>query len=231
MKASSLVSAPVLAGAALRGRRLFHPVGVLARGRVQRLAAPGDGLPMESDNVVARVSKGIGAPGGLPDFAGLAWRMPPNPFAATPWDVLLVSAGLGPSDLIVNRVLLRPVANWSQAVYSSLMPLRHRGELFWLRARMTDRIPTVGLSLDAVRDHIQSQGLHFDVDQACAAGDFAPLVRLSITEVISGPGQRDHDIAFDPVRHTAPGVRVWPEWLRDLREVAYRSSREGRALR
>lgn len=229
MKASSLVSVPVHAGAALRHRRLFHPVGVLAHGSIERLAAPGDGLPMESAAVVARLSKGIGSPGALPDFAGLAWRMPPAPFAATPWDVLLVSAGFGPSSLIVNRTLLRPVTTWSQAPYSSLMPLRHRGGLYWLRARLTDPMDRGGLSLEVVREHIGGDGLHFDIEQACGTADFSPLARLSITEVVSGSEHRDGDVAFDPVRHTAPDVTLWPEWLREVRETAYRSSREGRA--
>lgn len=34
--------------------------------------------------------------------------------------------------------------------------------------------------------------------------------------------------AFDPARNTAPQFRLWPEWLRELREAAYRASREGR---
>lgn len=172
MHASDLLTRPIRAGAALRHRRLFHPCGVLARGTLERLAPPGDGLPVESGTVVARVSKGVGTPGALPDFAGFAWRMSPGPFVATPWDVLLVSAGLGAGNT-VNRLLLRPVVSWSEAMYSSLMPLQHAGRLWWEE-------------------------------------------------------QPDHDIAFDPVLHTAPDVRVWPRWLRDLRRLAYRSSRKGR---
>lgn len=228
MKPSDLLAVPIQAGAAVRHRRFFHPCGVLARGTLERLAAPGDGLPVESGDVMGRISKGLGTPAGLPDFAGLAWRMRPAPFAATPWDVLLVSAGVGRSSLITNRVLLRPVTSWASADFSSLMPLDHGGALWWIRAHLAGAPAHGGLSLKAIREHIVHGGLHFTIEQACGTGEFTLLARLSLTELMSGPQESDHDIAFDPVRHSAPGVIVWPQWLRDVREVAYRSSREGR---
>ena len=82
MKPSDLAGLPIAAGAALRHRRFFHPAGVLANGYIERLAPPGEGLPVESGAVVGRVSKAVGTPGTMPDAAGLAWRMPPAPFAA-----------------------------------------------------------------------------------------------------------------------------------------------------
>lgn len=228
MKAAALLAAPVQAGAALRHRRLFHPTGVLARGTLERLAPPGEGLPMESNGVVGRVSKGIGTPGALPDFAGLAWRLPPAPFAATPWDVLLVSAGFGRSALLANRALLRPVTGWAEAPYSSLMPLRHDDQLWWIRAELTDPPPDRGLGLDAIADRIGHRGLVFDIEQASGTGAFRPLGRLALVEVIADDNEGGPDTAFDPVRHTAPYVQLWPRWLKDVREVAYRSSRRGR---
>lgn len=232
MKASDLVAAPFAAGAALRHRRFFHPTGVLADGTLERLAPPGTGLPIESGSVLARVSKGVGTPGGLPDFAGLAWRMAPAPFAATPWDVLLVSAGVGGASATLNRVLLRPVTSWSEAPYSSLMPLRHADELWWVRARLTTPLGSGGLSLDVIGERIGAGGLTFDIEQACGGDSFAPLARLTLTGVVAGEtryADGEHDVSFDPVQHTAPGVVVWPGWLRDLRALAYRSSRQGRA--
>lgn len=221
MKVFDLAAAPIAAGAALRHRRFFHPNGVLARGSIERLAPPRIGLPLESAEVVARVSKGLGTPGALPDAAGLAWRMPPAAFTPTPWDVLLVTAA--------DRVLLRPVLSWSSAVFSSLMPLQYDGDngeaaLWWIRARMTTRIAGTGLSLAPVADRIRDVGVVFEIEQACGRSDFIPLARLALSEVLP-PGD---DVSFDPVQHTVPGVRVWPRWLRNLRDVTYRSSREGR---
>ena len=78
VRASDIVTAPVRLGAAIRNRRLFHPIGVVADGILERVAPPNEGLPMVSCDVIGRVSKGIGLRGALPDIAGLAWRMPPQ---------------------------------------------------------------------------------------------------------------------------------------------------------
>lgn len=228
MKASDLAGLPIAAGAALRNRRFFHPAGVLSNGSIERLAPPGEGLPVESGAVVGRVSKAVGTPGALPDAAGLAWRMPPAPFAATPWDVLLVTAGFGSGDWVPNRVLLRAVNTWSAAAYSSLLPLRHASELWWVRARCMTLIETAGLSLAAVRDAIDGDGVRFDIEQARGNGEFEPLAALTLREVIPAPEESHHDVSFDPVRHSAPEVQIWPDWLRSFRAMAYRSSREGR---
>ena len=57
MKASDIVALPLQLGSAVRHRRVFHPLGVLAAGRIERTAPPGEGLPVESSDIVARVSK------------------------------------------------------------------------------------------------------------------------------------------------------------------------------
>ena len=228
MKPSDLAGLPIAAGAALRHRRFFHPAGVLANGYIERLAPPGEGLPVESGAVVGRVSKAVGTPGTMPDAAGLAWRMPPAAFAATPWDVLLVTAGFGSGDWVPNRVLLRAVNTWSAAPYSSLLPLRHASELWWVRARCMTPIGTTGLSLAAVRDAIDGDGVRFDIEQVRGNGEFEPLAALTLSEVIPAPEESHHDVSFDPVRHSAPEVQIWPDWLRSFRAMAYRSSREGR---
>ncbi|MGV0802459.1 phosphodiesterase, partial [Mycolicibacterium elephantis] len=48
MGTSDIAALPVRLGAALRGRRLFHPNGVLAEGLLERIAPDGEGLPMAS---------------------------------------------------------------------------------------------------------------------------------------------------------------------------------------
>jgi hypothetical protein len=209
---SDIAALPIRAGAALRHRRLFHPVGVLAEGSLQRVAAPGEGLPMQSGEVVGRVSKGVGLPGGLPDIAGLAWRMSPR------WDVLLASTAGG-------RLALAPVTKWSGAVFSSLMPLQCDGGMWWLRARLVTPIGRTGLALDTVCDRIESTGIDFDIEQAAGTGGFLPLARLTLRKVVPDGG----GIAFDPTIHSDPRVRPAPGWLTDFRRAAYRRSREGRA--
>lgn len=106
--------------------------------------------------------------------------------------------------------------------------LRHR-RLWWVRAQLIDPPDSAGLSLAAVRDRIEGPGLRFAIELACGADGFVALADPAFTELIPGEQERHHDVVFDPVRHTAPDVTVWPEWLRDVREAAYSGSRQGRA--
>jgi hypothetical protein len=213
---SDVAALPIRLGAAMRRRRLFHPVGVLAEGTLERLAAPGEGLPIDSGDVIGRVSKGGGLPGALPDVAGVAWRMP-QPGEATPWDVLLAST-------VRARFLLAPVSRWSGATFSSLMPMGYQGGVWWVRARLSTDIAVRGLSLDLIRDRISSTGVEFDIEQAAGTGDFLPLAQLTLHTLAPNLG----DVAFDPTVHSHPGVQLLPEWLTSFRRAAYRRSREGR---
>jgi hypothetical protein len=196
---------------------------VLANGSIERMAPPGYGLPVESSNIVARVSKAVGLPRALPDIVGLAWRMPPQHSATTPWDVLLASAGAG----VATRYLLRPVTSWSGVALSSVMPLRYHEDNWWVSARITTDIAARGVSLASVETQIASGGLQFTIEQARGStGDFQPLATLTLDELLPSDAG---DVAFDPTRHSAAGVDPFPDWLTDLRRDAYRRSRQGRA--
>ena len=213
---SDIAALPIRFGAAVRSRRLFHPVGVLAEGRLERLAPPGEGLPVVDGDVIARVSKGVGLPGAVPDIAGVAWRMsrPPDP---TPWDVLLAST-------FRNRLLLAPVAKWSDATFSSLMPFRHNGGLGGGGPRVPTPIDVWARARDATPPRTPSTGIVFDVEQAAGTGDFLPLARLTLQTLAPHMG----DVAFDPVLHLPDDVELSPGWLTNFRRAAYRRSREGR---
>jgi hypothetical protein len=220
VQASDVAALPVRLGAALRRRRLFHPYGVMAEGILERIAPPDEGLPMQSCDVIGRVSKGVGLRGGLPDIAGLAWRIPPpqDLRSCGPWDVLLAST------VTHSRYILAPVRSWSGATFSSLMPLRFSGGIWWVRARLVTKIDEPGLSLDTIRNQIDSGEIAFDIEQAAGTGSFSPLARLTLRHV---DPSRD-DVAFDPILHSDEDVRLVPGWLADLRRAAYRRSREGR---
>lgn len=220
MQASDIAALPIRFGAALRNRRLFHPSGVMAEGILERVAPDGEGLPMQSCDVLARVSKGVGLPGPAPDVAGLAWRIPPPPDlrSCSPWDVLLASTVAG------SRIGLAPAASWSGATFSSLMPLRYHGRLWWVRARLASQVDGAGLSLAAIEDQITSTGVTFTVDQAPPTGGFRALARLTLRHV----DPSCDDIAFDPAMHSDPEVELAPRWLGDFRRSAYKRSRQGR---
>ncbi len=222
MQASDVAALPVRLGAAVRHRRLFHPNGVLAEGHLERVAAPNEGLPMQSCDVIARVSKGVGLPGSLPDVAGLAWRIPPpqDLRSCVPWDVLLASTAAG------SRFLLAPTRSWSNSTFSSLMPLRFHDRMWWVRARLVSKIDEPGLSLDTIGNQIDSGEIDFDIEQANGTGGFSPLARLTLRHL----DPSSDDIAFDPVLHSDEDVQLAPGWLADFRRAAYRRSREGRSV-
>lgn len=219
---SDLVALPFQWGSALRGKRLFHPVGVLAEGFIERAAPAGEGLPISSCEVVARVSKASGTPGALPDFIGLAFRVAP-PQATGPWDILVVSSGSG---MLSRALALRPALSWSGQTLTTLMPLHYQGANWWLRARIESEIGGSGLSLDGIRRRLEHDAIDVSLDQACGGADFTPLGRLTLTRVVDP--RRAPDVSFDPVINTAPGVSLHPRWLADLRARAYRRSRHGR---
>jgi hypothetical protein len=218
--ASDIAALPIRLGAAARHSRLFHPYGVLAAGFLDRVAPPDDGLPMQSCDVIGRISKGVGMPGAMADIAGLAWRIPPpqDLRSCVPWDVLLASTVVG------SRVVLAPSRSWSRATFSSLMPLRFNGGVWWIRARLVTKIDEPGLSLDTIRNQIDSGQLEFDIQQARGFSGFSPLARLTLRHL----DPSNDDIAFDPVLHSDEDVQLVPGWLADFRRAAYRRSREGR---
>lgn len=217
MKISEVAAWPVEIGAAMRHRRLFHPNGVLARGHLERTAPAGRGLPLYSCDVVGRLSKGIGTPDSVPDIAGLAWRLPPQ-LSGTPWDVLLASTLAG------NRFVLWPANSWTGITFSSVMPLRFEGALWWLRARLTTDFDGAGLSLGSVNQQLERGGVEFDIEQSRASGEFEPVARLSLQQKLP----HGRDVSFDPALHEADGVRLVPTWLADIRRGAYHGSRVGR---
>lgn len=220
MSVSDVVALPFQWGSALRGKRLFHPIGVLAEGFLERGAPAGEGLPIPSGEIVARVSKASGTPGALPDFIGLAFRVAPP---QGPWDILVVSSGSG----VLSRALaLRPALSWGGQTLTTLMPLHYRGANWWLRGRIESQIGGPGLSLDTVRRRLERDTINVSLDQACGRADFTPLGRLTLTRVVDT--ERTSDVSFDPVLNTAPGVSLHPRWLADLRARAYRRSRHGR---
>ena len=104
------------------------------------------------------------------------------------------------------------------------MPLRYRGRVWWLRARLTTDIGTEGLALDTIETEIDSGGIQFDIEQAAGTGGFRPLAQLTLRHV---DPSRD-DIAFDPALHRDCDVQLVPRWLADFRRAAYRRGREGR---
>ncbi|ANW62524.1 hypothetical protein BCA37_01890 [Mycobacterium sp. djl-10] len=214
---------PFKLGAALRHKRAFHPNGVTAVGRIERTAPATTGLPVASGEVIGRLSKGVGLPGGLADFAGLAWRMVPQSPGATPWDVLMVSAGSS----ALGRVVLRPATAWPHADFSTLMPLSYAGQNWWLQASVIGDVGSPALALHPISEQLRNgRPIRIEIRQATFGQAPTSLAILTFTHLL--PEGEQETLAFDPTRNSAPGVTLSPGWLTALRRGAYRGSRQGR---
>ncbi|HET6708005.1 hypothetical protein [Amycolatopsis sp.] len=210
---TGLVSVAFRGLAALRRAPAFHPAGVVLRGEFRAVA---DDLPWPSGpaSVVARLSKGAGTPGRLPDALGLAVRIPGAGRDGGPWYSLLTTAGRGH----LGRMLPRPAAAWTAGAYSSLAPYRRAGRLVWLGARASSP-PRVEASLDAAR---AAGKWEFVLRTGREDGRWCDSAVLTLTET-GGDAP-----AFDPMRNGPDGLELAPDWLARLRERAYAGSRAGR---
>ncbi|MDY6811611.1 MAG: hypothetical protein SW127_21815, partial [Actinomycetota bacterium] len=121
-----------------RSARIFHPDGLVCQGHA--LLSGDTPLPLSSGPVTARVSKGIGTPGALPDIVGLAVRLPVTAPAAADdrahpvWDLLLA----GPAPLGGRLPLRLLTTRWSGPTVSILTPFRHDDSLYWVRAHIVE---------------------------------------------------------------------------------------------
>ncbi|MGW5572228.1 phosphodiesterase [Nocardia thailandica] len=210
------VRAAFRAGARLRGARVFHPRGIVLTGRFR----PEDDdtlLGAGERPVVARLSKGLGAPGGLPDVLGLAFRLPGRDGGA--WDVALATSGRG----AVGRCLPTPARGWASARFGSLQPYRvDAGAPVWLSAEpvAADALPR-DASVSDLRACARRGTLRFRL--TCSGRHGRVLGELSLDAEASEPPR-----AFDPVRNSPAGIRLAPSSLTRVRANAYAGSRRGR---
>jgi hypothetical protein len=185
--------------------------------------APSGDHEFTQGGVVGRVPKAAGLPGFPPGHRrtrGGGFLRTATP--ATPWDVLLAWAGAG----LLTRVLLRPVTSWAGASLSRLMPLGYQGGLWWVRARLASDIEAAGGSFDTITDRVSHGGLDFD-RTGQRRRRLSGVAQLTLDGIIptDDPSQ---DVAFDPTRHSAPGVSVLAGWLTDIRRRACSRGRRGR---
>jgi hypothetical protein len=203
--------------AAVRHARAFHPAGLVLHGELRALAPDDLPWPAEPVPVVARLSKGAGTPGRLPDALGLAVRVPGAGRADRPWDITLTTAGSGH----VGRMLPRPAPSWTRGGYSSLAPYRHGDRLIWLGAAAEPSSPRLGASLGELAPALP---LRFVLRTGRQDGRWCDSAELVLREV----GADAPRPAFDPMTNHPAELALHPRWLTELRDRAYTGSRAGR---
>ncbi|MEU5841341.1 phosphodiesterase [Rhodococcus sp. NPDC047139] len=211
---TSVLSAPFRAGSALRSARVFHPRGATFEARAELESSWWPRQIPRTAPVMARVSRGIGTPDGLPDVLGLALRFP---LEAGPWDILLASAYLP------GRVALLPARSWSSARYSTLMAYRTDTDPLprWITAVPLGRHSSSTTSVQALE-----APMRFSLLVGSARGALEPAGHLILNREI--PEADSEQPSFDPTVHCPGFVEPWPAWLREVRRDAYRASRAGR---
>ncbi|OLZ43406.1 hypothetical protein BS329_39480 [Amycolatopsis coloradensis] len=212
---SSVITPMFRSLAALRRARAVHPRGVVLAGEVVSVST--GSLPLQPGPVLARLSKGAGTPGALPDALGLALR-----FGASSayWDLLLTTSMGGRR---IGRMLPWPLRTWNSDRYCSLMAYRVDDRTLWFGAEVAG-LPADRASVADVARSVNVGPLRLRLKVAVAGAPWRPAAEI----VLSRINAEEPAIAFDPVAAQPPGLRLTPSWLVSMRAAAYSGSREGR---
>ncbi len=208
---------------AVRGRRIFHPVGVAYSARARMLQVEPDlqVLPAGEHEAIVRFSRGAGLPPSLPDVLGISIKLRGLSDDGDQ-DLLLVSS----AQLPVLRRLLIPTASFHGRRFSSVLSYRFReGSPLLIggvveaedfpRARLDD--PDEAPLLPAVTVHLE------------VATNLGPWSRVASVEVGERLSQAESDaLRFDPW-HTSEDLRPAGA-LNAVRAPAYRLSQLARSL-
>jgi hypothetical protein len=203
-----LLGAATSAVAAARpAARPLHPRGTVETGVLARTGA-GDGPASGSawldrpgrDEVLVRSSRAVGLPPPFPDIFGLAIRvsLPDGGYG----DLLLATTGLGR----LTRFTLTAARSPGGRPLTTLLPYRTPTGPVLLAATHRDE--------DTV-----------DLAWAHGTGTWHRFAQLRLRR--DPAGDRDALVSFDPVRHELPGLVAY-DWVRRLREPAYRTARRSR---
>ncbi|HWH15032.1 MAG TPA: hypothetical protein VNT51_09815 [Miltoncostaeaceae bacterium] len=206
---------------ALRRRRPFHPVGVMAEG-VLTITGTGPplGVPLldtaATHPVQARLSRAAGMPPGLPDVHGLALRLTGG---ERPVDLLMSSTGAAP----VLRHALRPHRSL-RGVHTSIVPYRTPAGPLLLAAQPDDgaavRRPFHPRRL---REVLATQGITFTLRAATPLGAWRDVGRIDLGLPGDAGAGRPR---FDPVLNAHADLASYALWAWP-RLPAYRGARRG----
>lgn len=200
-----VLRAATAAIAARPAAKPLHPEGSVVAGELRRFGA--EALTGAAwldrpglDRVLVRQSRAVGLPAPVPDVFGLALRVPTD--GGGHGDLLFASTGLGR----LTRFTLTPATSPYVRPMTTLLPCR---------------APAGGVLLSAVFHDETSVELAW----AVGSGGWHPFAQLVLEK--EPVDEADALISFDPVENVLPGLETY-DWVRRLREPAYRTARESR---
>jgi hypothetical protein len=225
---SGTLSRPVeaIAGAlaAARGARALHPRGRTFHATVRSLGGGSGTALLEraaEHRALVRFSRGAGLPAGWPDVLGVALRI----CHAGGHDVhldLLASTVVGRAPLARHVPMLRRRLATTYTTVSGYRTDRGRRYVAVLPDPAAE---DPGTDLDTLTAVAARGRARFLLAVGTATGRWRVFGHLTVGEPMSP--EADRRLAFDPVRHRAPGLRTDGVLWR-LRAAAYRGSRRRR---
>ena len=225
VEATAGVAAAAAMGAAsaVRRKRIFHPAGVAFDATLQVTGAShGVGLldAAGRHDAIVRLSRGVGLPSAVPDFLGLALRIPDAHGPGDHQDLLLVSSG----DRPVARHALLPVRSFDHGRYSSVVPYEVGGRKVVFGARRLGVDGDEPLQLDALRERAAGDGIRFALELAEPSGDWEPIGVIELGDAWSD--EASDALRFDPA-NTGGGIHPVGV-IQTVRRLAYRASQAAR---
>jgi hypothetical protein len=216
---AAVVKSAFATGARIRHARVFHPNGLHLAGR---LHAEPEFEPLFGSGeraVIARLSKGVGLPNGLPDVLGLAFRVLDRD--DEPWDFALATTGQGS----LGRLVITPARGWASARYGCLMPYRISNSApTWFFAE-PDSVQPASASLEAMRAHLNEDLVSFTLSAGRLGGPTWRVAEITLRPAESAEHRTDY---FDPMLNHPAEVELFPKAIGKIRELAYTGSRSGR---
>ena len=219
--AGRAVAVPLAALARWRNGKPMHPRGAVFDAVLERHGSDRPwGVPFldatARDDVVVRLSRGVGLPSPLPDLLGLAVRLEDG--SGQPVDLLLSTTGRGPLTRVVPA-LRRDTAS----AYCSIMAYSSAAGPIRLAALpTTDGIPS---DPEPLADAVRRRPLVFVLAAARGLQPWRPFARLEIGDV----GQPwDPDLRFNAVLHPPAGL-VPDGPMARFRAPAYVAAQEARS--
>jgi hypothetical protein len=222
--ALSAVAAGVFAPLSrLRGARAVHAHGAGFQAALALRDGPGLALMPAMGaprpvRALVRLSPSFDIPRPLPDFLGLALKLPDLHGPGRDQDFLLVTA-------IATWVPL-PARSYAGRTFSSLLPYRSGGRLVVPGALSSGWIPATGEHAHVAATHAALDGtLRLTVAVAAPRGPFVLLGELTPERELAPPEVQG--LRFDPF-HTAASLVPAAGPLNALRRGAYRASQRAR---